>query len=92
MEQEKRWVIARDEDGLIYIDDNQIFEMAGVGGDKKKFFEDLDNEIEAKIGTRESFGIGYCHYYWAEKKRILREKYGIDWATPAELNPYCIFD
>jgi hypothetical protein len=36
--------------------------------------------------------MGYCHRYWAEKQRILKEKYKIDWKHPAELNPYCKFD
>lgn len=25
--------------------------------------------------------------FWSEKKKILRQKHGIDWRTPAELNP-----
>jgi hypothetical protein len=36
--------------------------------------------------------LGYCHSLWDEQKRILREKYGIDWKTPAELNPDICFD
>lgn len=30
--------------------------------------------------------------YFRIKKRILKEKYGIDWRTPAELNPDWAFD
>jgi hypothetical protein len=26
--------------------------------------------------------IGYCHAYWGEKKRILKEKYALDWHSP----------
>ena len=37
-------------------------------------------------------GLGYCHVYWRTKKRILKEKYNIDWRSPAELNPHIIFD
>lgn len=36
--------------------------------------------------------LGSCHWIWAMKKRILKEKYGITWYTPAELNPDVIFD
>nr|MDO8115629.1 hypothetical protein [Candidatus Sigynarchaeota archaeon] len=36
--------------------------------------------------------LGYCHAFWGAKKRILREKYGIEWKSPAELNPYTKFD
>ena len=36
--------------------------------------------------------LGFCHVFWAEKKRILKEKYGIDWKTPAEQNPGLCID
>ena len=35
---------------------------------------------------------GWVHGYWSVKKRILKEKYGIDWRTPAEMNPKMAFD
>jgi hypothetical protein len=31
--------------------------------------------------------LGYSHLYWGLKKQILKEKYDIDWQSPAELNP-----
>jgi hypothetical protein len=37
-------------------------------------------------------GIGFCHIYWEVKQRILKERYFIDWSTPAELNPHILFD
>ena len=36
--------------------------------------------------------MGYCHALWGAKKRILATKYGIEWKSPAEMNPYCKFD
>lgn len=36
--------------------------------------------------------MGYCHSYWDTKKQILKEKYNIDWYTPAEENPNTIYD
>ena len=36
--------------------------------------------------------LGSCHWIWAEKKRILKEKYGIIWYAPSEVNPDCIYD
>jgi hypothetical protein len=36
--------------------------------------------------------LGSCHTLWALQKRILKEKYGITWYTPAELHPEIIFD
>ena len=34
---------------------------------------------------------GTCHRYWWRKKELLREK-GIDWKSPAEMNPDIRFD
>ena len=36
--------------------------------------------------------IGCCHRLWAIQKHILKEKYGITWYTPAELNPEIKYD
>ena len=36
--------------------------------------------------------LGSCHTLWIFQKRILKEKYGITWYTPAELNPDIKFD
>ena len=52
-------------------------------------------ELEVKIefelrGVREQ--IGYCFQYWEIKQRILKEDYGIEWKSPAELNPSTRFD
>lgn len=36
--------------------------------------------------------IGACHAIWYHRKRLLMEKYGIEWFTPVELNPDVDFD
>lgn len=33
-----------------------------------------------------SYGIGFCHVFWQEKKNLLKEKYGLDWHSPSDLN------
>jgi hypothetical protein len=35
--------------------------------------------------------MGYCHAHWAHTKNALREM-GIEWRTPAEMNPGVCFD
>jgi hypothetical protein len=35
---------------------------------------------------------GFCHIFWAKKKEILKEKYGIEWKTPREMNPMNFYD
>lgn len=46
-------------------------------------------DIMRKTGPH---GWGYCYIYWANKKRILWEKYRIKWKSPADLNPKRRFD
>lgn len=36
--------------------------------------------------------LGCCHTIWVLQKRILKEKHGITWYTPSELNPDVMFD
>ena len=36
--------------------------------------------------------LGSCHRLWDMQKTILKEKYGITWYTPAELNPEIKYD
>lgn len=37
-------------------------------------------------------GMGFCFAYWHTKKRILKECYGMDWNSPATMNPGVMFD
>lgn len=50
-------------------------------------------EREAKEVLKDApRGMGFCHWHWGTKKAILKEKYRIEWRTPAELNPQVAFD
>lgn len=35
---------------------------------------------------------GFCHQLWARQKQILKEKHGMTWKSPAEMNPNVLFD
>ncbi len=37
-------------------------------------------------------GFGRCHAVWGRTKEILKQEYGIEWYSPAEMNPDIIFD
>lgn len=47
-------------------------------------------EILEKQGIKG--GMGYCHMVWGLKKEILKNKYGIDWKSPSEMNPHINYD
>jgi hypothetical protein len=70
--------------------------------DNKQVYDEKDPKIQALINAAENEarellrfvkkGEGFCHVLWEAKKRILKEKYNLDWKTPQELNPYVMFD
>ncbi len=56
-------------------------------------FAKIDEEVEALLKEHPARGaMGFCHVFWATKKRLLQEKYGIEWRAPDEMNPQVIFD
>jgi hypothetical protein len=57
-------------------------------------YKAIEAELEAKIIAQigENSGMGYCYGYWAAKREILREDYGIEWKSPRTLNPHVRFD
>ena len=55
-------------------------------------FQAIKNELEAKIIAKigPNSGMGYCYLYWETKRDILKKDYGIEWKSPALLNPKII--
>lgn len=51
---------------------------------------ELERLIRKEIG--EGGYMGFCHKYWWTKKNILKDKYGILWKSPVDLNPGVNFD
>jgi hypothetical protein len=49
-------------------------------------FAAVDAAAERRVGNVKRDD-KFIFAFWAEKKAILRDKYHIDWKTPAELNP-----
>ncbi|MBP9867136.1 MAG: hypothetical protein KBC41_03625 [Candidatus Pacebacteria bacterium] len=37
-------------------------------------------------------GLGYCHVLWGRQQQILKEKYGVDWKSPSDMNPEIMYD
>ena len=50
----------------------------------------LERLIRAEIG--DGGEIGFCHKYWQTKKRVLKERFGMEWKSPGDLNPTIQFD
>ena len=57
----------------------------------RKTFKAVDREVESILANHPR-EIGFCHTFWDVKRGILKEKYGIDWKSPSEMNPDVCFD
>jgi hypothetical protein len=51
----------------------------------KEIFRQVDEEVKAELG--ESRPKGYRYMFWGLKKKLLLERYGISWKSPADMNP-----
>ncbi|MCQ2172287.1 MAG: hypothetical protein MJZ17_06035 [Bacteroidales bacterium] len=51
---------------------------------------DVEERCDRKLKD-ERKGMGYCYSYWSTKKAVLAE-FGIEWDSPAVMNPRVMFD
>lgn len=51
--------------------------------------EDAERIALEELGGRP---LGSCHFIWGRMREILKEQHGIDWYSPAEMNPGSCFD
>ena len=80
----------------IYMADESISEYRDaveLDPKTKEVFAQIDAEVEAALVDNSHRGkIGFVHTFWAEKKKILKQKYKITWRSPGELNPLISYD
>ncbi|NVM04088.1 MAG: hypothetical protein HWN67_17285 [Candidatus Helarchaeota archaeon] len=59
----------------------------------KKIIDKAYKEAEIILAKHERRGkVGFSKIFARKVKEILKEKYGIDWKTPSEMNPRLKFD
>jgi len=61
----------------------------------KKILRAVEEEAHRELETKFNFRTDMKAFIRAlreETKRILKEKHGLDWKTPREMNPYARFD
>lgn len=49
-------------------------------------------EATAMVSSRGPLRRGSCHAIWQEQARILKEKHGLAWFSPQQMNPGIIYD
>ena len=58
-------------------------------------YQNIRDELESelfKLMQNVDVKMGRNYKYWSLKKRILKQKYNIDWKSPPEMNPGIIFN
>ena len=55
-------------------------------------FAQVRQEVETLVEAESGLRLGRCHRIWHLTQRTLRERHGIEWLTPAQLNPGVAFD
>ncbi|MFM7014784.1 MAG: hypothetical protein ACKOX3_00505 [Bacteroidota bacterium] len=51
--------------------------------------QEADEILQKKFLFR---GDGYCYQLWELQQKILKEKYKINWKSPADLNEHILYD
>ena len=57
----------------------------------EKIYYDVEDELDRRLANVPR-QMGFCFQYWAMKRELLMEKYGIDWRSPSQMNPRVMFD
>lgn len=59
--------------------------------DYERVIDDASRRIYALLEGHPR-GMGFCLAYWSVKRQVLKTGYGIDWKSPAIMNPGVMFD
>lgn len=57
----------------------------------EEIYYDVEEELDRRFANARK-GMGFCFMFWSAKKELLAQKYGIDWKSPAAMNPGVMFD
>jgi hypothetical protein len=79
-------------DGSLRFVDDSKFDAKENDPKYQRTIKEVEAEVDAVMKKNGSFGgFGSVHSFWGLKKQILKAK-GIDWRSPAELNPNSNYD
>lgn len=57
----------------------------------EEIFYDVEDYLKDRFANVHRH-MGFCFMYWSAKKEYLKERYNIEWHSPAQMNPHVIFD
>lgn len=82
----------------LFSEEREEYLTTGLAGKDEVEYSDryllIEREMETLVRAETGEGdyLGFCHLYWEVKKRVLWEKFGIEWHSPSDRNPGVIFD
>ena len=57
----------------------------------EEIIDDADRKVFDALADTPR-GMGFCHAYWHTRAEVLRRDYGLEWRSPAVINPRVLFD
>lgn len=57
----------------------------------EEIFYDVERRLKERFANAPR-QMGFCFKFWNAKRELLKEEYGIDWKSPAQMNPRVKFD
>jgi hypothetical protein len=60
--------------------------------DDPKWVNKIHEAGQAAAAEIKFEGMGRCHMIWKRQAEMLKEKYQISWYSPAQMNPWMMFD
>ena len=57
----------------------------------EKIYYDVEDYLKERFANVHRH-MGFCFMYWSAKQDYLKERYNIEWHSPAQMNPRVIFD
>lgn len=80
----------------------RIKDARQLQGDSDELYDPIEDDPSLQAILAESSalaeaevpdtGMGWCHSLWEAKQRILRNRYNVEWFSPADMNPEIIYD
>ena len=97
------WILFKDclnllEGRFLFSEEREEYLTTGLARKDEVEYSDryllIEREMETLVRAETGEGdyLGFCHLYWEVKKRVLWEKFGIEWRSPSERNPGIIYD
>src|ERR1051326_244384 len=88
---ERRAIAAEKLASVGKVDDDRLVDPIEDDPVVQPILREAEQMAEAELADH-NHDMGFCHLLWRTKQRILARQFSIVWFSPAEMNPYILFD